>query len=116
MVMELLSGVGAASALVRGATSLVQAMKQPKVTDEAFSDILKSQLKAASSPEAQRAKAAEISERFVRLRDVDGDGQLRLDESGMERAAFEKLDANRDGLISRDEYQSALLGEHGGKA
>lgn len=114
--MGLLSGVGAASALVRNAASLVQAIKQPKVTDEAFSDILKAQLKAAASPEAKQAEAADISERFVRLRDVDGDGQLRLDESGMERATFEKLDANRDGLLSREEYQSALLGAQGGRS
>ncbi len=113
--MNLLGGVGAASTLVRNATSFVQAIKQPKVTDEAFSEILKAQLEAASSPQAQRAKAAEISEHFVRLRDVDGDGQLRLDESGMERAVFEKLDANRDGLVSREEYQNALLGAKGGQ-
>ncbi len=113
--MNLLSGVGAASALVKNAATLVQAIKQPKVTDEAFSEILKAQLQAASSPEAKQAKAAELSERFVRLHDVDGDGQLRLDESGMERAAFEKLDANRDGLVTREEYQNALLGASGGQ-
>lgn len=113
--MDLLSGVGAASALVKNAASLVRTIKQPKVTDEAFSDILKSQLNAAASPEAQLARAGEISERFVRLRDVDGDGQLRLDESGMEREVFERLDRNSDGRLSRDEYQQALLGASGGR-
>jgi len=90
-------------------------MKQPKVTDEAFSDILKSQLQAASSPEARHAKAAEASERFVRLRDVNGDGMLRLDESGMDRAVFERLDLDKDGQLSREEYQKALLGETGAR-
>ena len=114
--MELLSGVGAASALVKNAAALVRTMKQPKVTDEAFSDILKSQLKAASSPEARHGRAAATSERFIRLHDVDGDGMLRLDESGMERAAFERLDLNGDGRLSRGEYQKALLGEQGERA
>lgn len=112
--MELLSGVGAAGALVRNATSFVLALKQPRVTDEAFSEILKSQVDAASSPEALRAKAAGASEQFMRLRDVDGDGVLRFEESGLERAVFDRIDRNGDGKVSKDEYQQALLGEQGG--
>lgn len=113
--MELLNGIGAANALVNGAANLVRAMKQPKVTDEAFSEILKSQLEAASSPEARRANAAAQSERFVALRDVDGDGLLRFDESGFERSVFDRLDLNRDGQLSREEYAKGLLGETGGR-
>lgn len=114
--MDLLGGIGAANALMKNATSFVQALKQPRVTDEAFSEILRSQMEAASSPEAQRAKAAKISERFVQLRDADGDGALRFDESGLERAAFDRLDLNRDGRLTREEYQQGLLSGHGGRA
>lgn len=114
--MDLFSGVGAASALVKNATSLVQALKQPKVTDEAFSAILKAQMEAASSPEARDAKAAEASERFIRLRDADGDGLLRFEESGLERAVFDKIDRNGDGRLSKEEYQQALVGQSGGSA
>ncbi|MBX3177835.1 MAG: hypothetical protein KF886_10775 [Candidatus Hydrogenedentes bacterium] len=114
--MEILGGIGAANALVRSAASLVRAVKQPRVTDEAFSDVFRKQMDAAMSPEARRAKAAEQSDRFIGLRDADGDGMLRLDESGLDRAAFERLDLNGDGLLSREEYQQALLGETGGAA
>ena len=114
--MNVLSGVGAVSELMKGASALVQAVKQPKVTDEAFSEILKSQLEASASPEARKSRAAEASARFMRLHDVDGDGQLRIQESGMERSAFDRLDGNRDGLLSREEYQQALLGQTGSVA
>ncbi len=111
--MNLLSGIGTASALVKNASDLVQAVKQPKVTDEAFSEILKAKLEASSSPEARKARVEEESARFMRQRDVDGDGSLRLAESGMERGVFERLDANRDGMLSREEYQKALIGQTG---
>lgn len=111
--MNLLSGVGAAGELLKGASALVQAVKQPKVTDEAFSEILKSKIQSSSSPEARKARAVDESARFMKLRDVDGDGRLGLSESGMERSAFERLDGNRDGLLSREEYQQALLGTTG---
>lgn len=111
--MNLLTGIGAASALVKNASDLVQSLKQPKVTDEAFSEILKSQLEASASPEARKARAVEETARFMHQRDVDGDGSLRLTESGMERRVFERLDANRDGLLSGGEYQQALLGRTG---
>lgn len=111
--MNILSGIGAVGELMKGASALVQAAKQPKVTDEAFSEILKAQLEASASPEARKARASEESARFIRLRDVDGDGQLGIQESGMERVAFERLDGNRDGLLSRDEYQQALMGQAG---
>lgn len=111
--MSILSGVGAAGELLKGASSLVHALKQPKVTDEAFSEILKARLQEASSPENRKAQAAEESARFMRLRDVNGDGRLGFEESGMERAAFGRLDSNHDGLLTRDEYQQALLGASG---
>lgn len=111
--MNLLSGVGAASSLLKNAADLVQAVKQPKVTDETFSEMLKARLQAEASPEARQARAGAESERFMRTHDVDGDGNLRLEESGMDKRVFERLDANRDGLLSREEYQQGLLGASG---
>jgi hypothetical protein len=31
----------------------------------------------------------------------------------MERSVFERLDANRDGMLSSEEYKKALLGQTG---
>lgn len=107
--MNLLSGVGAASSLLQNAANLVRAVKEPKVTDETFSEIFKARLQAESTPEARQARAGTESERFMRTHDVDGDGSLRLEESGMDKRVFERLDANRDGLLSREEYQQGLL-------
>ena len=111
--MNLLSGVGAASSIIKNASELVQAVKQPKVTDEAFSEILKARFEANATPEARKARAEDESARFMQQRDVDGDGSLRLQESGMERSVFDRLDANRDGMLSREEYQRALLDKTG---
>jgi hypothetical protein len=109
--MDILAGLGAVSGLLQSTTSFVQALKQPRVTDEAFSEIFKAQLAADSSPEAQQAKALKISQHFVALRDVDGDGALRLDESGFTSARFATLDKDGDGNLSAAEIQANLAGQ-----
>lgn len=109
--MDILTGLNAANGLLRNTASFVQALKQPKLTDEAFSELFKAQLSAEASPEAQQAKALEISRKFVNLRDVNGDAALRFDESGLTRAQFAALDQNNDGQVSVAEVQANLLGQ-----
>ena len=109
--MELLSGIKAANGLLGGAAALVRSLKQPQLTDQAFSELFKAQLAAEASPEAQQAKALEASRSFIALRDMDGDQALRLDESGLSRAQFAALDRNGDGTLSLDEVQANLLGK-----
>lgn len=108
--MDILTGLNAANGLLQSTASLVQGMKQPKLTDEAFSDLFKAQLAAEASPEAQQAKALEISRSFINLRDVNGDQALRFDESGLTKAQFAALDRDADGQLSVEEVQAGVLG------
>ena len=108
--MDALSGLGAVNGLLQSTASFVQALKQPRVSDEAFSDMLKAQLTAANTPEAKEAKALDAGRRFVALHDVNGDQLLRLDESGLTAAQFAALDRDGDAQISAAEFQADLLG------
>tara|TARA_R110001592_G_scaffold42248_2_gene137265 strand:- start:16 stop:357 length:342 start_codon:yes stop_codon:yes gene_type:complete len=108
--MNILSGLGAANGLMQGAASIVQSLKQPRLTDETFSDLFKAQLAAKASPEAQASKALEMSQRFVGLRDVDGDKMLRIDESGLSAKQFASLDRDKDGQLSVAEVQAEFQG------
>ena len=38
---------------------------------------------------------------------MNRDGQIRLDEWPWSHTSFDRQDANRDGVISRDEYRGA---------
>jgi len=107
--MDILTGIGAVNGLLQGTSSMVRALKQPKLTDEAFSEIFKAHYTAASSPETREAKALEMSQRFVALRDVNGDQMLRFDESGLSAAQFAALDRDGDGQLSTAEVHAAML-------
>ena len=74
--------------------------------------------KAQMRADFSAKRAAKKAERIAKF-DKNGDG--KLDES--ERAAmkatfaaerFAKLDANKDGVISLDEFKAARQGKHGG--
>lgn len=108
--MNVLSGLGAVNGLLKSTASFVQALKQPRLSDEAFSDIFKAQLATAASPEAAAAKALEASQQFVGLRDLNGDRTLRLDESGLTKSQFAALDRDGDGQLSVAEIQAEMLG------
>lgn len=108
--MDIFSGLGAANGLLQSTAAFVNALKQPKLTDETFSELFKAQLASAASPEAREAQALEVSQRFVSLRDVDGNQALRFDESGLTAAQFAALDRNGDGQLSVAEVQANVLG------
>ena len=108
--MDVLSGLGAVNGLLQSTASFVQALKQPRLTDEAFSEMFKAQLATAASPEAAAAKALDASQHFVGLRDLNGDQTLRLDESGLTATQFAALDRDADGQLSVVEIQADLLG------
>lgn len=109
--MNILAGAGAVSGLLQGTASVVQSLRQPKLTDETFSEIFKAQLASASGPDAREAKARDLSSNFVSLRDVDGDGSLRFDESGLTDVQFKALDADSNGRVSVDEVKANLMNE-----
>jgi len=108
--MSLLSSANAIAGLLNGATELVNAWKQPKLSNEDFSKVLDFQLdtaRAANTPEAlaarESAKIAELSAKYVGLRDANQDGALTLNESGLDAKHFVAMDADGDGKVTAAE-------------
>ncbi len=111
--MSLIQGLGAANSLLQNATGLVRELKRPRIKQETFKQIIMDQLQAnrqennkTSQMERIDKKALVLSERFIQLRDTQGNGKLTLEESGMDRELFQKVDINADGTLSRDEVHA----------
>lgn len=114
--MNMFAGAGTISGVLKGATSLVQALKQPKLSSTQFAQVLNHQLELHRGDPAQQrqAQAAALSQKFLALRDVDGDSMLDLNESGLDAARFQQLDVNRDGMLTAQElgaYATANMAE-----
>lgn len=116
--MNLLTGAGALGSVLRGATGLVQALKQPKLSTTQFAAVLNQQLElhrgtgAQSANQVRNTQAAALSTKFMALRDANGDTMLRLDESGMDNARFGQLDVNKDGLLSELELRTYAMANY----
>jgi len=110
--MNILQGAGAAGALLNGATNLVRALKQPKLSDETFAEMLR-QASAETDPEILKkraeATAGQRTSEVMTLRDVNGDGFLSRDESGLKADEFTAADLDGDGMLSTDEVKQAIL-------
>ena len=103
-----------------GVAKFVRAVKAPRVSKQEFEGILRQELRHKLSPggvaqdEAAKTQRAEaFSERFIALRDVDGDAALDLNESGLDRKRFEGIDLDRNGKVTGAELQRAYLDQLG---
>lgn len=104
--MSILQGAGAVGALLGGAAGLVRELRRPQLKNEQFAALLSQELSAKQGGGQSDDAAAQIqreSARFVSLRDSDGDGVLSLEESGLDRETFARLDADGDGRLTADE-------------
>ncbi|MBI1319549.1 MAG: hypothetical protein GC168_11470 [Candidatus Hydrogenedens sp.] len=114
--MSLLGSASGISGLLNSATGLVNALKQPRVSNQDFAALLQSRVAEAKqerTPEAQRARleqsVTELSAKYVGLRDADGDGLLKLEESGLDPKVFAAADADKDGRLSAQEIKQYTL-------
>ena len=112
--MDILTGLNAVNAVLRGTQGLVRELKKPTASDVAFAQILQQQLNAAGgsagsgSGESMRAIERGVQQ-FITQRDTNGDGLLTKDESGLNSDFFQKLDQNGDGKLSLAEIRTEAL-------
>ncbi len=114
--MSFLGGISGVNALLRSATGFVRELKRPRLSNEDFANILRSQVRqtntrpgAAAGVDRLGDQAARLGGQFVQVRDVDGNGTLSEAESGLRGQLFAQLDANRDGELSALEMRAPFM-------
>lgn len=105
--MDLLA-ISAAGMALRETAHLVREFRQSKAAKREFESALTKALETNHTSTAKTGKTEKQrlglqSAEFMRKRDVDGNGLLSRAESGLEKDVFERLDANTDGQLSKDE-------------
>ncbi len=105
--MELLSSVGAVSAVMKGASSIVKQLKGSKPQQSSFADLLQKDLAKIAVMGPQK-DAKTRSESYMRSRDVDANGSLSRAESGFGPDSFKKWDLDKSGDIGAAELLGAF--------
>lgn len=106
--MNLFASASALGSVFQGAAGLVQALKQPKLSSTQFATLLNQKLEQQQgSAGVQQAKAADaLTQKFIALRDANGDAKLAKAESGLDLEKFELLDTDKDGYLSVTEVRA----------
>ncbi len=105
--MELMSGIGAVSAAIQGASSLVRELKRPKEEQQDFAKILQQDLARNRVTPAQVAEKRSAD--YMRTYDIDGNGMLSQAESGFRPNMFNRLDMDQSGGLNVSELRGAFL-------
>ena len=110
--MAIIGQLTGATGLLNGATGLVNSVRKPSLKSADFASVLKERMRLSNDPvvmhqraEKARTDADSTARRFMQLRDYNNDQLLSRDESGLEAAAFGKLDTNSDGRLTLDELK-----------
>ena len=114
--MSILMNLGALSGVMNGAASVIRELKRPRVSGDDFAKILEAQLTQARSGEAAKAQRErrvawvnQTTQRFVTVRDANGDSMLSRDESGLDQNVFAQFDVDKDGKLTLDELRKPML-------
>jgi Ca2+-binding EF-hand superfamily protein len=118
--MGAFGSIGAVNGLLRNAVGLVHELKQPRISNKDFADILRTSLAAKATEKADEAKASKLGEKLLQTRDADRNGKLSIEESGFDKQTFARFDTDGDGQLSLGEIRPAMLsglqGTEGGTA
>lgn len=114
--MSILTGIGAINALFRGASGFVREIKQPRLSNEEFANILRQKIDQAKSTygDTNRLQALDnevtrMTLQFIAARDLDANRTLDRQESGLTENTFNQLDTDHDGELSQLELRAPFV-------
>ena len=98
----------AVNSVLKNAAGLVRELKKPRVSNEDFAALLQQQIQSQVGDTSKSSSGEDLSQRLISLRDLNNDGVLTQEESGLSASLFERLDSDADGLLSLEELQQPL--------
>lgn len=103
--MSFLGSLSGVNAALQSTTALVREIRRPRLESKDFAALLQAQMQQASAMAKGNASTQTESQarQFLSLRDVNANGRLSFEESGLSQESFDALDGDRDGLLSIDE-------------